>query len=466
MFEVNELLRATKGRLLSGKKEGGIKGISIDSRTIIRGDAFIAIKGDNLDGHDFIEEAIRKGARAVVLQSQSHPSLSLRTSKVTKSPVKIPFIGVKDTIKALGDIARFHRRRFSLPVIAITGSNGKTTVKDMVAWILSKRFKVLKNAGTKNNHIGLPQTLLELDGSCEIAVVEIGTNHFGEVSYLADICLPDIGVITNIGSSHLQYFKDLKGVLKEKYTLIEHLKKPGIALINADDVLLKGKLARTTAPPVIFGFGIKNRSDFFATDIRILKRRIEFLVNQKYKFTLMALGYYNIYNALVAIALGRIFGMEYKDISRRLADFIFPQGRLNFVEFNKIKFIDDTYNSNPLSLRQALEALDNFRAKGRKIFIMGDMLELGSASKAFHRQAGYRAARVCDVFITVGKLSKFAAEAARLGGFDSKNILTCGSSLEARDILFNKISPGPDDIMLVKGSRAMKMEEVLRGITD
>jgi UDP-N-acetylmuramoyl-tripeptide--D-alanyl-D-alanine ligase len=454
MLEVNELLRATKGRLLSGKRESGVKGISIDSRTIRRGDAFIAIKGDNFDGHDFIKEAIRKGARAVVVRSQGQA--------VIKSPAKIAFIEVKDTVKALGDIARFQRKRFALPVIAVTGSNGKTTSKDMIAWVLSGKFKVLKNAGTKNNHIGLPQTLLELNDSCDIAVVEIGTNHFGEVAYLAGICLPNIGVITNIGPSHLEYLRDLKGVLREKYTLIEHLKDPRIALINSDDVLLKGKLAKKTAAGVIFGFGIKKRSDFFATDIRLIKGKIGFSIKQKYKFTLRTLGYYNIYNALAAIALGRIFGMEYKDISRRLADFIFSQGRLNFVEFNKIKFIDDTYNSNPLSLRQALETLDNFRAGGRKIFVMGDMLELGKASEAFHRQGGQLAAGVCDVFITVGELSKFAAQAARVAGLASKNIFTCDSVPQARDILFNKISPGPDDIVLVKGSRSMKMEEILR----
>jgi len=452
MFEINELLKAAKGRLMSGKKNATVRGISIDSRTILPGYAFIAIKGNNFDGHDFIKEAIRKGAGCIISEPRGRrhhaPGATL--------------IEVKDSVKALGNIARFHRKRFTLPVIAITGSNGKTTVKDMVAWVLSQRFKVLKNTGTKNNHIGLPQTLLNLNSSYDLAVLELGTSHFGEIGYLAEICLANIGIITNIGPSHLEYLKNLRGVFREKYSLIKYLNKRGIAILNADDSLLKRKLLTENECPVMFGFGIVNHGDFFATDIRVLKQKIEFLVNRKYKFTLRVLGYYNIYNALAAIAVGRLFGMEYKDIAARLVNFNLPQSRLGFIELKKIRFIDDSYNSNPLSLKQALEALHNFKVEGRKILVMGDMLELGNRSELFHRQAGYQIARICDVFITVGRLSKFAARAARLGGFDSRNIFTCESTLEARDILFKKISPRPDDIVLVKGSRSMKMEEVFK----
>jgi UDP-N-acetylmuramoyl-tripeptide--D-alanyl-D-alanine ligase len=451
MFRVSELLKATKGRLASGKKNTAATGISLDSRTIKAGEAFISIKGNNFDGHAFIGEAVKRGAKAVITQSLNYP--------ITQLPKDVSFIQVKDTTKALGDIARSQREKFDLPVIAVTGSNGKTTAKEMIAWVLSKEFKVLKNEGTKNNHIGLPQTLLALDSSYDFAVLEAGTNHPGEIEYLAKICRPNIGVITNIGHSHLEFLKDLKGVYREKCSLLKYLRKPNVALLNADDALLKNRIDKKEKGVVTFSFGIKNRADFFASDIRRDNGKIEFSVNAKFRFTLNALGYHNIYNALIAISTARLLGLEYGDIAGSLASFSLPQNRLNLIELKKIKFINDTYNSNPVSLKQALDALHNFRVRGRKIFIMGDMLELGPQKESFHYQVGSFAAGICDVLVTVGELSKKAAQGARESGF--KNIFVCATSLEARDILFKKIAPCPEDVVLVKGSRSMKMEEVL-----
>jgi len=453
MFKIDELLEATRGRLINGKKDTVVEGISIDSRTIRPQEAFIAIKGPNFDGHNFVDEAIKKRVKAIIVHSKEF---------IVHSSKKISFIIVKDTTKALGDIARYQRQNFDVPVIAVTGSNGKTTTKEMIAWILSQEFKVLKNIGTKNNQIGLPLTLLNLNSSYDLVVLEVGTNHPGEVEYLARICQPNIGIITNIGLSHLEYFTNLKGVFREKGALLGHLKNPRIAILNADDDLLKRQIAIKNSKPVILSFGIKRRSDFFVTDIEILNGRVKFLVNQKYGFTLKTLGYFNIYNALAALTVARLVGMQYKDIISRLSAFNFPQNRLELLELNNIKFINDTYNSNPISLKQAIEALDNFQIKGRKIFVMGDMLELGSRKELFHRQAGRKAARICDVFITVGELSKLAAEAAIKSGLNTKNIFTCASNLQAQDILFKKVSVGPDDIVLVKGSRAMRMEEILK----
>lgn len=452
MFKVNELLRAARGRLISGKTSTVVKGISIDSRTIKPQEAFIAIKGPNFDGHNFVDEAIKRGAKAVIFQRQG--------ARVKGK--EVAFIEVKDTIRALGDIAKFQRQKFDIPVIAVTGSNGKTTTKEIITWVLSKEFNVLKNIGTKNNQIGLSLTLLNLNRCHDLAVLELGTNHFGEIEYLAGICQPNIGIIINIGPSHLEYFADLKGVFREKSALLKHLKSPHIAILNADDSLLKRQILTKNRKPLILGFGIKNRSDFFATDIKILNGRINFLVNQKHRVTLKTPGYFNIYNALAALTVAHLLGMGHRDIASRISAFNFPQNRLEFLELNNIKFINDTYNSNPLSLKEAIETLGNFQINGRKIFIMGDMLELGNRKKLFHRQAGRKVAHICDVFITVGELSKFAAEAARASGFNTKNIFTCTSNLEAQDILFKKVSVGPDDIVLVKGSRAMRMEEILK----
>jgi len=452
MFKVDELLKATKGRLVRAGKSSSVKGISTDSRTIQAGEAFIPIKGNNFDGHDFIDVAIKRGAKAVITQSLNCP--------ITKSPKEVFFIQVKDTTKALGDIARSHRQKFDIPVIAVTGSNGKTTAKEMIASVLSRKYKVLKNEGTKNNHIGLPMTLLRLDNTYDFAVLEAGTNHPGEIGYLAKICRPNIGVITNVGQSHIEFLKDLDGVLREKYSLIRNMQKPNIALLNADDAFLKGKIAKKTKDAVIFSFGIRDKADFSASKISRSNQRIGFCVNNKYKFTLKALGYHNIYNALTAVSIGRLFGMEYRNIAQALSRFNSLENRLNLIRLNNIRFINDTYNSNPLSLKQALDALQNYRAKGRKIFVMGDMLELGKEKESLHYRAGRDAAGVCDVLVAVGELSRKAADGAKETGL--KNIFICKSSTEARDILFREISPSADDIVLVKGSRSMKMEEVLK----
>ena len=453
MFKVSELIEAVKGKPAGKWDNTFIRGISIDSRSIKKGEAFIAIKGDNFDGHDFIRQAARKGAACIVKERGINPGYKSKGVNI---------IEAGDTIKALADIARFWRRRFNIPVIAVTGSNGKTTTKDMAAAVLSDRFKVLKNEGTRNNHIGVPMTLLKLNSGYDMAVLELGTNHPGEIGYLSDICEPNAGIITNIGPSHLKYLRDLKGVSREKRAIIEALQHPRVAILNADDRFLRSELSKKRSKGLAIGFGMDRRSDFTASRARVFNGRTEFLVNKKYKFTLNTPGYYNIYNALAATAAGRIFGIGYADIISRLNRFDFPKGRLRIVESGGVRFIDDSYNSNPLSLKQALRALSGFKAAGRKIFVMGDMLELGFGEKEFHREAGLQASACCDVFITVGRLSKLSARAAEsVSRIDSGNIFTCESVPEARRVLSEDVSLKKGDLVLIKGSRLMKMEEII-----
>ncbi|MEW6101420.1 MAG: UDP-N-acetylmuramoyl-tripeptide--D-alanyl-D-alanine ligase [Candidatus Omnitrophota bacterium] len=459
MFKISELLKATSGKLISANCNAEIRGISIDSRTIKPKEAFLAIKGNNFDGHNFIDEALKRGASLLITKPQGRKATCL-SGRRAKPQAKIPVITVDDTVKALGDIARFYRQRLDTPVIAVTGSNGKTTTKEMIAWVLQAKFGVLKNEGTKNNNIGLPMALLNPNKDHDIAVLEIGTNHPGEVANLASICQPNIGVITNIGPAHLEYFKSLKNVFAEKYSLIGHLKGPRIAVLNADDPFLKKKICQKTKRAVIFGFGVKEKSDFSATQAKFLSRQLRFRVNKAGGFRLKSPGRFYIYNCLIAVAIGRIFGMGYDEIAKRLASFKFPSGRLNFFAAGRINFIDDTYNSNPLSLGKALETLRCLKSAGNKIFVMGDMMELGEGKEDFHRQAAKEIASSCDKFIAVGSLSRLAAEESLRLGFDAANIFTCETIKEAKDILFNKLCPGRADIVLVKGSRAMKMEEV------
>jgi UDP-N-acetylmuramoyl-tripeptide--D-alanyl-D-alanine ligase len=367
---------------------------------------------------------------------------------------------VKDTIKALGDIAHFHRGRFSIPVIAITGSNGKTTAKDMVCFILEAKFCVLKNEGTQNNQIGLPMTLLRLNKNHDIAVLEMGTNHFGEIRYLSQIAAPNIGIILNIGPSHLEFFGDLSGVFKEKYELIENLKFPYIGILNDDDPFLI-TLLKNNKDRFLIGFGIKNKSDFQAQDISMVGKGLIFQLKEN-KFRLDTLGVFNVYNALAAVALTRLFGLDYSLIVSRLKRFKFPEGRLRLRKINNRIFIDDTYNSNPASLREAVTALKNIKTRAKKIAVIGDMLELGRLGQKFHIKAGKTMSEICDIIITVGKLSRQTALAAENCGFKSSSIFVCRSSKEARDILFNVIKPKHHDVILVKGSRLMKMEEVFK----
>lgn len=451
MLEIEEILKATGGKLICGRRNLCIKDFSLDSRTLKKGDGFIAIKGNNFDGHWFIKKAIKQEASCIITQIKPEEEL------VTKAK-DFALIEVADTIKALGDIAYYKRKKFNLPIIAISGSNGKTTTKEMIAWILSEKFKVLKNEGTKNNHIGLPQALLSLNADFDLGVLELGTNHFHEIDYLAKISKANIGIITNIGPTHLEYFGGLTGVFKEKYDLIKNLENPYLGILNGDDKFLRKVILKKSRRPLTLSFSIENKSDFFASKIRFNQGKIEFLLNRKDKFCLNTCGRHNVYNALAAISVARIFGLQYKTIIKRLASFEFPAGRLEIKEFNKAIFIDDTYNSNPASFKQALSTLENFKTAGRKIVVMGDMLELGKDKDLLHRNAGRLAAQVADIFIAVGSLSKLAAEAARISGIN--RIFSCESALEARDILFNKVLPKDNDVILVKGSRSMKMEGV------
>ncbi|MDP2927377.1 MAG: UDP-N-acetylmuramoyl-tripeptide--D-alanyl-D-alanine ligase [Candidatus Omnitrophota bacterium] len=451
MFRVNEIIQATKGLLIQGSLADKITGISTDSRRSKPLEAFLALRGKNFDGHDFVAESIKAKVSCIIVERK--PEFLI--------PADLAVIKVKDTVLALGDIARFQRQKINLPVIAVTGSNGKTTTKEMIAWVLSANANVLKNEGTKNNQIGLPQTLIQLTKSDSFAVVEIGSNHFGEVDYLAKIARPNIGVITNIGLSHLKFLGDLKGVAKEKTALLDNLAKPAIALLNADDKSFKGLIKDKIKGQQIFSYGINEKSDFCASSIKLKNAKVEFKVNSKFNFELSTLGDYNIYNALAATAVGRILGLGYPEMRARLATFKFPKGRFNLVEFRGLRFIDDTYNSNPFSLNAALAALGAANCKGRKILIMGDMLELGKQKELLHRQIAWSITNTCDLLITVGSLARITAGAARENGLQAKHIFCCANALQARDLLFKKIFPKANDLILVKGSRSMKMEEVL-----
>ena len=448
MFSLKEIISAVDAKDVSLNTDISIKRVSTDSRRIKRGELFIALSGENFNGADFVNEAIRKGASAIILNENIEGSFN------------VPVLRVSNTEKALGDIARCHRSKYNIPVIGITGSNGKTQTKEMLSHVLSNRFKVLKTEKNYNNKIGVSLTLLNLKDE-DVAVVEVGTSLVGEIEYNSSILKPTIGIITNIGPSHLETFRDLEGVLKEKISIVESLGKKSVWIKNADDLSLQKK----TYPNIKeITYGIDSDCvEFKAVDIKESVEALRFSV-KTIDFYLPLLGKHNIYNALSVVSCASMF-MDIKSIRDALATFTGTSMRMELLECEGFKIINDTYNSNPLSLRSAVNTLSQYKTSGRKILISADMLELGGDSDKLHYDSGKFIADNADIdlLITHGRLSKFILEGALANGmakdktqhFDDKDDIK----------LFLKTFPKDNDILLIKGSRGMKMEEIINCFT-
>jgi len=451
-MKVKEIIKATRGRLLLGDpcRDIDLSKVSTDSRSVKKGEFFIALKGANFDGDRFTGEALCKGAIGAVT------TLCL-TGRNLKLKGKV-IIQVKDTTKALLAIASAHRKKFKIPVIAITGSNGKTTVKDMTAAVLSSRYNVLKNEGTKNNNIGLPQTLLKLNKRHGACVVELGTNHKGEVSQLCGIASPDIAVITNVGPSHLEFLRDLEGVYKAKREILDSFKyKHGVVVLNGDDKYL-ARIREKNFRIVRFGFDGGN--DYAGEILGTGKNKISFSVNSEEIFAINMLGLHNVYNALAAIAIARLMKVPYSSIEKSLAGFKPAGMRMASEGARGVDIINDSYNSNPLSMSAALEALESYPAFSRWV-VFGDMLELGDKSEYFHRMAGVLVAKSgADGLLTFGKYSKYTLAEAGASGMRKENLWHCSSHAQVARIIKRVAAKG--DVILVKGSRGMKMEEVIK----
>lgn len=487
-LQIKEIIKAIGGDLISANPPPEVRGISTDTRTLLRGDLFIALKGEKFDGHTFIEEALKKGAvGAIVSEVRSQKSEDRRQRTENRNRVVIK---VKDTLKALGDIAKIYRKKFSkIKVIAVTGSNGKTTTKEMLGYVLSKRFNVLKAKASFNNFVGVPLTLLEIRKDTQVVILEMETNLLGGIRKLANVAKPWVGIVTNISDTHLQFLKTRESVFKEKTELIESLPSCGIAVLNADDpyvVKMKG-LAEGRR---VITFGIKNKSDFRASCIEIKDKHLEFIlnpalsatqrrfvvrkggVNGQYKVRLNTIFYGNVYNALAAVATAHlVFGLNLEAVVARLEEFRFPPMRMELIRLKDMKIINDCYNANPQSMREALLTLKGIQTYGRKIAVLGDMLELGQNSADFHYQIG-KLCGACqiDILITVGNLACHVRRGAEEAGILKENIFTpldskrlTGFTLDntqsTAQLLSNILKP--KDVILIKGSRKMRMEEVV-----
>ena len=430
-----------------------VSSVSIDSRNIRSNSLFIAVKGKKLDGHMFISDALKKGAEAIIINKS-------RLNKI--KGLRIPIITVPDTTIALGNIAGIWRKKLSTKIIAITGSAGKTSTKEILVQLLKEKFNVNKTLGNNNNHIGVPLSILSADNKNDIVVVELGTNHFGEINYSAGIVQPDYALITNINDSHLEFFKNRRGVLKEKSELIKITDaRHGIIFINNDDKLLN-KLGLKLKKTVTFAFN--NDADVKGKIIgynSMGQPEVEISYAKKvFNLSLPLYGEQNAKNFLAAVAISLKCGLTGNEIKSAVQKLVAPDKRLNVRKLNNFLLIDDTYNANPESMRSSLELLGRISAYGQKIAILGDMFELGANEIKLHK-------KLCPVIkqskinsvLTIGNRMKYLNEELKksdinLRHFNTRNALK--TFLNKKDFINSAI--------LVKGSRGMKMEEFVQTI--
>lgn len=460
-FSPKELKRATGGLLVSGEGAQPLLGVSTDSRTLRPGELFVALVGKRFDGHAFLQEAFARGAAGAVVERWPLPLPPIPGAG------RIPgtdFQGrsvwkVSNTLAALISLARFHRERFHLDVVAVTGSCGKTTTKSILVHLLATSRKMLFTPGSQNNLIGVPLTLLRLSRVHQAAVLELGTNRWGEIRRLAKLAQPRIGVVTNVGPAHLEAFKSLRGVLRAKGELWEAMDPASSHLVlNADDPLL-WEAGHRLPHPVVW-FGTHPQSDLRADRVALTSWGSRCRVNGRFDLHLPMPGRHNLMNALAALACAQLLGEDLEEMLEQLWDIPKLPGRLFARQIAGAVFLDDTYNANPDSLKAALQVLRSVPCQGRRILVMGDMLELGKQAKFLHAQAGRWAVEAgIDLLITVGPLTREMVASAWEAGLPLERSEAFDSPEAAGRFLFEQLRPG--DAVLLKGSRGMCMEQVM-----
>ncbi|MCX7877868.1 MAG: UDP-N-acetylmuramoyl-tripeptide--D-alanyl-D-alanine ligase [Ignavibacteria bacterium] len=456
-LSLKDLSKLNKADIINAERFSGcFSGVSTDSRRIKKGELFFAIKGEKTDGHNYIREVVGKGAGAAVVNRNWYKALSEKDRSSFKN---ITLVAVKDTVKSLGGLASVYRDKFAIPVIAVGGSNGKTTVKDMIAFVLSAEFNVLKTQGNYNNHIGLPLTVFRLNKSHDMAVLELGTNRFGDIKYLTEIAKPQFGLVTNIGREHLELLRDIRGVVREEGELIKYIKKCyGTFFKNMDDryVCKMGSSSRLKE----FTYGSKGK-----TDVKGKIRRFDKffpVIELKYKNKLIEtklniIGLQSYSAALAAGAVGFFFDVKPDKIKKALSEFTVQSGgRNNLLNIGGVWVIDDSYNSNPDSAIAALDNLKRYETGGRKHIVLGDMLELGKSSVYEHRKIGRYIKKLgFENLYTFGNDSYYT----HCGAGKLKNNFYFNDKVTLAETL--KLFIRKNDIVLIKGSRAMKMEEII-----
>lgn len=452
-LSIDFISKAVSGKIIQGKKTMTVKGVSIDSRTINKNEIFFAIYGDNFDGHDFINDAIKKGANSVIVEKE----INIKDNEIN-------IIKVSDTTEALQNLAKSYRSTLETNIVGITGSAGKTTTKDITSSLLSEKYKTKKTQGNYNNYYGLPLTILELDGDEDIAVLEMGMSQLGEIALLTDIAEPDIGIITNVGETHLESLGSIENVARGKSELISGLSENTIAVLNYDNKYVRDMADLFKGKELIY-YGLSSEADIYADNINIVDSDItEFMVHyqgESVKLQIDRPGQHNIYNSLAAIIVARKMNIDWLSIKKALLSVEYSALRWD-VKKNQVgaKIINDTYNANPLSMKAAIDAAKNI-AKGRIILVLGAMLELGDIEKEAHQELGAAiSGKDIDLLITVGKTASHIAGGAEKAGMQPKKIEVLPDNDEV--VKFLKGYQREKDLILVKGSRGNKMEEIIK----
>ncbi|GKS57159.1 UDP-N-acetylmuramoyl-tripeptide--D-alanyl-D-alanine ligase [Nitrospira sp.] len=466
LFTVEEMLEVVSPRVLAGDLtalvRAPIKRLWTDSRTVRKGDCFVALQGERFDGHAFVPEVFRKGATVALVDETYRVPADLLRRGHARRPALI--FGVRDTLAAFQHLATHHRQRFRIPIVAVTGSNGKTTTKEMTASIFATRWPTLKTEGNLNNRIGVPQMLLRLTGRHQAAVIEMGVDARGQTTKLCEMVKPTLGIITNIGADHLEFFGDLEGSAQAKAELLDMMPPDGVVVLNADDSYFDYLAAR--AHGRVLSFGLSPRADVRATDVDNRgKNGATFKLHipgrlRPVSVSLRVYGVHNVINALAAAATGCAVGLSSAQVAKGLGEFRPALMRSQVAVVRGARVINDCYNANPSSMKAAIQLLAEMGQGGRTIAVLGDMLELGPRKEEFHRDIGAVVAqRGIGELIACGSLGQAIAQGARKAGMPAGRIREVPDAAAAGALLKPMLKSG--DTLLVKASRGMKLERVL-----
>lgn len=456
---VKDIVRITNGKLICGDKNIVCEAYSIDTRTIERGDVYLGIKGERFNGSTFYKEALEKGAKGCILQD-----IEISKKELEKYQNKFIII-VDNVVKTLQEISKYKRSLYDIPVIGVTGSVGKTSTKDIIASVLSQKYKVLKTEGNYNNEIGLPLTILRLKDH-EAMILEMGMSAFGEISLLTSIAKPTTAVITIIGSSHIGELGSRENILKAKLEILEGLDEQGSLIFNNDNDLLHNWNENNNDNHKHITYGIENKSMLMATDIVLKEQSSEYKIKYDdniYTVKVPVGGKHFIYNSLAAICVGIKYGIDLDSIIKGISEFNLTKRRMEILKNSKgVTIINDSYNASYESMKAALEYLSNTKAN-KKIAVLGDILELGEFSKQMHENVGEEVAKNnIDILITVGKEAKNIANKAIELGMNEQKVYQYDNNEE----VINKIKQieENDDIVLIKASNGMHFDEIVDGI--